>query len=137
MQNSTKLATSLPLMVRVRESNIIFSCVRPSVRRPSICLSRYLLLNLWTEFNQTCYISSLYGKGVQEQHCLSVRSSLYPSSVSLYVTLLLLNHWAEFNKSCHITSPHGKGVRKQYYFPVSPSVHASVVRPSVRHAITS
>ena len=43
-RNSTKLASSLPLMVRVCESNI-FLCVRPScVRRPSTCLSHYLLL---------------------------------------------------------------------------------------------
>ena len=31
--------------------------MRPSVRRPSICPSRYLLLNQWAEFNQTCYIT--------------------------------------------------------------------------------
>ena len=43
--DSTKLATSLPLMVRVCESNIIFPFVRLS-----ICPSRYLLLNHWAEF---------------------------------------------------------------------------------------
>ena len=40
--------TSLPLMVRVCESNIIFLCVRC----PSICPSCYLLLNHWAEFIQ-------------------------------------------------------------------------------------
>ena len=38
------------------ENNIIF----PSVRRPSICLSGYLL-NHWAQFNQTCYMTSPHG----------------------------------------------------------------------------
>ena len=168
-RNSTKLATSIPLMVRVWRSSILFLCVHPSVRqssvhlsvtlspsklqgriqpnllhhfpswlgcaramlffhvsispcaraafffcvsvhrcvrRPSICLSCYLLLNYWAEFNQTCYITSPHSKGVQEQHfflcihCPSICPSCY----------LLLNHRAEFNQTCYITSPHGKGV---------------------------
>ena len=53
----SQLATSLPLMVRECESNIIF----PSVRRLSICLLCYLLLNHLAEFNQTCYITSPHG----------------------------------------------------------------------------
>ena len=95
-----KLSTSLPLIVRVCESNIFFvrpsfvhlsvklspkplsgiqpnllplwlGCARAtlffrvSIRRPSICLSHYLLLNHWVEFNQTCYITSPHGKGVR------------------------------------------------------------------------
>ena len=56
-------------MVRLCESNIIF-CL--SVCHPSICPSCYLLLNHWAEFNQTCYMTSPYGKGVGEQVCLSV-----------------------------------------------------------------
>ena len=38
-RNSTKLATSLPLMVRVCENNIIFPCIRPSVHPSSVYLS--------------------------------------------------------------------------------------------------
>ena len=32
----------------------------------SICSSRYLLLNHWAEFNQTCYMTSLHDKDVRE-----------------------------------------------------------------------
>ena len=55
-----------PPMVGVLKSNIIFPC--PCVRRPSICLPCYLLLNHWAEFNHTCYITSPRVKGVREQH---------------------------------------------------------------------
>ena len=139
-------------MVRVYKSSIIFLCVR----RPSICLSHYLLLNHWAEFNQTCYITSPHGKGVQEQYYFSVRSSSVHLSVTLsppkplgriqsnllhhfplwlgcaratlfFRVSVLLNHWAEFYQTCYITSPHGKGVQEQYYFSVRPSsVHLSV-----------
>ena len=50
---------------------------------PSVCRWRYLLLNLWVEFYQTCYITSPHGKGVQEQHYFSV----CPSSIHLSVRL--------------------------------------------------
>ena len=60
-RKSTKLATSLPLMVRVCKNKIIFLCVRPCVRRSSICMSHYLLLNHWAEFNQSCHITSPHG----------------------------------------------------------------------------
>ena len=106
------IATYVP----IRES------VRPFVHRPSICLSCYLLLNHWVEFNQTCYITSPHGKGVQEQHYFSVCPSICPSCY------LLFNHWAEFNQTCYITSPHGKGVQEQHYFSVCPSVHLSVTQ---------
>ena len=36
----------------------------PSVR-PSVCPSRYLLLNRWTKFNQIWCVSCSHGKGVQ------------------------------------------------------------------------
>ena len=50
-----KLATWLPLMVRVCKSNIIFQ----SMWRPSICRShKRHLLNHWKDFTQTCYMSS-------------------------------------------------------------------------------
>ena len=62
-------------MVRICESNIILS-MRPS----SISLSRYLLLNHWAEFNQTCYITSPHGKGVREQHNFFLRPSVRPSA---------------------------------------------------------
>ena len=38
--------------------------LRPSVR-PSVCPSRYLLLNRWTKFNQIWCVSCSHGKGVQ------------------------------------------------------------------------
>ena len=95
--------------------------------RPSICSSRYHLLNHWAEFNQPCYITFLHGKGVQEQRYFSVR----PSSVQPSVTPSLLNHWAEFSQTFYITLPYGKSARATLF------VRASVVRPSVRHAISS
>ena len=157
--------------------DIVNASIRPSVSpfvRPSVCTSRYLLLNNWAEVYQTCYITYPHSKGVQEQNYFSVR----PSSVHLSVSLnppkplggmqpnllhhfpswlecaratlffrvsvrpcvrrpsiylsryLLLKHWAEFNQTCYIISPHCKGVREQHFF------RASVVRPSVRHAIS-
>ena len=84
MRNSTKIATSLSLMVRLCESNIIFHAfVHLCVRRPSICPSRNLLVNHWAEFNQTCYIIFPNGKDMREQYHFPVR----PSSVHLSVTL--------------------------------------------------
>ena len=72
----------------------------------SICLSRYLFLILWAEFNQTCYMTSPHGKGVREQHyfsvCLSVCSSIYS------LRYLLLNHLAEFDQTCYMHSPREK-----------------------------
>ena len=97
-------------MVRVCESHTIFLCVR----RPCICPTRYLLLNHYTKFNQTCYITSLNVKDVREKHYFSVR----PLSVHLSV-MPSPNHWAAFNQTCYITSPHGKGVRPS----ISPSCY--------------
>ena len=100
-------------MVRVRESNIFFFLC---ICRPSLCPSRYLLLNLWVEFNQTCYITSPHGKGVQEQHhFLCVRPCVCHLSICLSC-YFLLNHSVEFNQTCYITSPDGKGVREQHFF---------------------
>ena len=42
----------------------------------SICSSRYLLLNHWAEFNKTCYMTSICGKGVQASICQSIRLSI-------------------------------------------------------------
>ena len=55
--------------------------------RPSVCPSRYLLLNHWVEFYQTCCFTSPNGKGVREQHYFSVHPSVCLSSVHLSVTL--------------------------------------------------
>ena len=116
--------TSLPLMVTVCASNVIFLCVRPCVRRPSIFLSHYLL-NTGRNSTKICYIISSHGKGVREQHYFSVRSSVRPSiCLSRY---LLLNHWVEFNQTWHITSFHSNEAREQHYFSMRPScVHLSV-----------
>ena len=115
--------------------------VRPAVRRDecirvcfkimdtSVYPSRYLLLNHWAKFYQTCYIISPHSKGVQEQYyffCASVRLCVRRPSICLS-HYLLLNHWAEFNQTCNITSPHGKGVQAQDFFFVRPSsLHLSV-----------
>ena len=79
--NSTKLATSLLLVVRLCESNIIFLCLHVSIRafvvHPSVCH----LLNHWAKFNQTCYITTPHGKGVREQHYFFVHLSFIHLSV--------------------------------------------------------
>ena len=129
-------------MVRVCKSNIIFPCIR----RPSICLSCYLILNHWVEFNQTCYITSPHGKGMLEQHYFSMCPCVRHPPICL--SRYLLNHWAEFNQTCYITSPHGKGVREQLFFSVHPSfVHLFVmlsppkplggIQPSLLHHFPS
>ena len=132
-QNSTKLATSLPITVRVCESNTIFSCIRPSMRPLSNCPSRYLQ-NHRTEFNQTCDITSPVGKGAREQQYFSAR----PSSVHLSVTLSppkplggiqpnLLHH-LPMVRVYQNNSPHGKGVSEQQFFPECPSsVHLCIM----------
>ena len=84
------LATSHPLMVRVCESSIFFSV------RPSICASAsaHLSITPLDGINQTCYITSPHGKGMQEQHYFSVKSVL-PCICGPSVCLscyLLLNH---------------------------------------------
>ena len=113
-----------PSLLGCFESNIIFPCVR----RPSICSSRYLLLNHWAECNQTCYITSPHGWGVRDNIIFPcVRSCVSRPSTCL-LRYLLLNHWAEFNQTCYITSPHGKGCAREQLFSVRPtSVHLSVM----------
>ena len=64
-------------MVGVCESNIIFPCVRPCVRRPSVCLSHYLLLAHWA--NSTKLATSL----PLESNIFSVRQSFVYLSVTL------------------------------------------------------
>ena len=55
------LDTFLVFFIKKKNSygNLVNASVRPS---------RYILLNLWPEFNQTCYMTSPRGKGVREQH---------------------------------------------------------------------
>ena len=92
------------------------------VPRLSICPSCYRILEHRVEFNQTCYISSPHGKGLQ--HYLSVHPSICSPCY------LLLNYLAEFNQTCCITSPHGKGVLEQHYFTVCSSIHFPSIYPS-------
>ena len=103
---------------------LVFLCIH----RRSICPSRYLLLNHWAEFNQTCYITSPRGKGVQEQLYFSVHLPICPSRY------LLLNHWPKFNQTCYITFPHGWDCESNIIFQC---VCASVICPPVCHAISS
>ena len=59
-----KLATTLPLMVRVCKSSIIFLCIHSSVWQSFLHLSVTLSPKALDKFNQTCYITSPHGKGV-------------------------------------------------------------------------
>ena len=77
-------------ILKKSDGDIVSAPIRPSVRP-----SRYLLLNHWAEFYQTCYTTSPNGKGVQEQHYFSVRSSVYASVVRPFVC-----------PNLDITSPH-------------------------------
>ena len=113
-------------MVRLCESNIIFPCMP----HPSICPSGYLLLNHWTEFSQTCYITSPHGMVVWEQHYFSVRAS----SVHLFVTLSSPKPLGGIQPTCYMTSPHGKVVWEQHYFSFGPlSVHMSITYLLLNH----
>ena len=98
-RNSTKLVTSLTLMVRVCESNIIFPCASPSMRPSPINLSVTLSSPKPLGGIQTCYISSPHDKAMREQHYFSVRPSI---CLSLH---LLLNHWAELFVCVEVLRP--------------------------------
>ena len=118
---------------------LIYKRLCPSVRQ-SVRPPRYLLLNHWAEFYQTCYITLPHGTGVCEQNNFPCARPSARPCVHLSVRhALILNHWAKINQTCYITSPHGKGVREQHYFfsCARPSVRTSVVSLSVRTAISS
>ena len=71
-----------------------------------------------------------------ESNIFSVRLSVHPSPVNLFVAVFLQNHWAEFNQTCYTTSPHGKVVREQLYmyFSMHPSsVHLSITCLLLNH----
>ena len=71
-----------------------------SIFRPS----RYLLLNRWAKFKQTCYMASHHGKGCESNIIFPcVRLSVHPSSVQCPSCYLLLKLWMKFNKTCYIT----------------------------------
>ena len=55
----------IPTLVKKSNGDIMNASVHLSV-----CLS-----NHWSEFNQTCYMTSLQGKGVQEQYYFSLLST--------------------------------------------------------------
>ena len=90
----------------------VFFCVsiHPCICHPSICLSCYLL-NLWAEFNQTCYITSSQGCVRAIFFPCLHRPSICPSCN------LLPNHWVEFNQTCYITSPHVRVCESNIFFP--------------------
>ena len=94
-------STSLLLLIRVCESNIIFLFVH----LPSNCLSHYLLLNHWAEFNQSCLITSPHDKGVREQHYFSLHRSKCLWSAHLCI-MLFPRPLGGIQPNC----PHGKGV---------------------------
>ena len=116
-RNSTKLATSVPLMVRVCESNI-FS-VRPSSVHLSLTLSPPKQPTSLPLIVRMCESNISFP-------CVR-RSSICPSRYRLQ------NHWAKFNQTCYNTFLHGKGLREQLHFSLRPSG----VYPFVRHAISS
>ena len=102
----------------IREGDIVNASVRPSVRQTvGQCPSRFLLLNHWAELSQTCYITSLHGKGVREQHYFSVHSSVRASVVRPCVRhAILLDYWVECNQTGYIAFSHVKSVREQHFF---------------------
>ena len=123
----TKLATWLPLMVRVCGVKSFF---HPFVLVHSLqCLSVrhtiWILLNHWAEFNQTCYMNFPHCKGVQEQYFSVQRSSVWCPYIcpSHY---FLPKQWAEFNQTCNywISLPFMVRVCE------SESIHLSFVHPS-------
>ena len=98
-----------PLMVRVYERWL--GCMRailffhvsvcPCIHHPSICLSHYLLINHWAEFNQTCYIISPSWLGCMRAILffhVSVCPCIHHPSICLS-HYLLLNHLVEFNQT--------------------------------------
>ena len=109
-------------MVKLCKSTYFHASVCLCVHCPSICLSRYFLLNNWAEFNQTCYITFPHGKGVREQHYFSVR----PSNVHLSVALSPPKPLGGIQPNLlHHFPSHGKGMREQHYFSVRPSIWPS------------
>ena len=81
-------------MESVCESNIILLSVHLASLHLSFMLS---LPKHWVEFNQTYYMTSPHGKGVQEQHYFTIRlvsrhPFICPSGY------LLQNHWVDFYK---------------------------------------
>ena len=102
----------------------------PSVH-PSVCPSRYLLLNQWAKYYQNCYITSPQVSVCESNiSFLCVRSCVCRPAICLS-HYLLLNHWAEFNHNCYIISSHGKVVREQHYCS-SGNISFLYVRPSGR-----
>ena len=143
-RSSTKLATSLPLMVSVCKSNIFFLYVRQhyffhasSLR--SVCTLGCLLLNYWMEFNKIqCYITSPHGKGVREQYNFSVHLSFHVSVVHPSVLhAILLNHWGIILPNLLYHFPSWWGCLRVTLFVHLSIWHVSVVCPYVRYAISS
>ena len=112
-----------------------FYHLHPSVR-PSICLSvaRYLLLNHWGNSTKLA-ISLTFMVKVCESDIIFL--CVRPCVCRLSVVLSPPKNWVDFNLNFYITSLHGKVVREQNSFSMRPSVCVSVIRPSVRHAISS
>ena len=121
-RNLTKLATSLPLKVRLYESNIIFPCVRPFVRasivRPFV---RHTISSLTTGRNSTKLATSLP---------LMIRvwcsKSVLSSFVHLSVTLSPPKPLCGIQPNLLHRFPSWLGCAR-----------ASIVGPFVRHAISS
>ena len=131
-RNSTKLGTSLSLMVRVCKSSIIFLCVLPSLRSSS-----HLSVTLSPPKPLGCIQANLlhhspHGKGVRKQHyfsvCPSVRASVVRPplchEISSYTT------WRNLTKLATSLFLMIGGCESNIFF------RASVVRPFVRHAIS-
>ena len=64
-------ACTVVVFPRFTDGDIVNASICPSIS-PSICPPCYLLLNHWTEFNQSCYMTSLQGKSVTQQHYFSL-----------------------------------------------------------------
>ena len=84
--------------------------VRPLVQPPSICPSRYLLLN-WADLPSLATWLTLI-VSVCESNIIV--PSVHPSVRSL--RYFLLNHWVEINQTCNLISPRSNVARAALFF---------------------
>ena len=138
-------------MVKVCGSNIIFPCGH----RPFICSLHYLLPNHWLDFNQICYITSTHCKGLREQQYFSVCPSVhyFPSWLGCARTVIFflcvrpcirppsvhLSVLKPSPKPLNGTQPNLLHYFYSWYGCARGTLffRAAIVRPSVRHTISS
>ena len=113
-------------MVRVCTSNMSFSCIRPCVHCPSICLSRSLLNHYG---NSTIFATS---HPIMVRVCENILF-FWASILRLSVHQAISSEttWRNSTKLCYITSHHDKGVREKHLFPcIRPCIRLRSICPS-------